>query len=37
MIEVNGKSIETDENGYVKNFSDWNPEIAGAIAAKEGL
>ena len=37
MIEVNGKSIETDENGYLKNFSDCNPETAAAIAAKEGL
>jgi len=28
-IEVGGKVLETDEEGYLKNLSDWSPEVAG--------
>ena len=31
-IEVNGQSIETDEEGYLANRTDWNEEIATAMA-----
>jgi len=31
-IEVSGKSIETDEEGYLDNRDDWNKEIAEAMA-----
>ena len=37
MIEVNGKTIETDETGYLKNFLDWNADVAAKIAETEGL
>lgn len=36
-IEVNGKSFETDEEGYLVNLSDWNEEIAQHIAATENV
>lgn len=32
-IEVNGKSLETDEEGYLENLSEWEPEVATAMAA----
>jgi len=31
-IEVAGKSIEVDEEGYLTNREDWNTEIAEAMA-----
>ncbi|UCH52959.1 MAG: TusE/DsrC/DsvC family sulfur relay protein [Pseudomonadota bacterium] len=31
-IEVNGKSFETDEEGYLVNRSDWNEDVAKAMA-----
>ena len=27
-IEVNGQSIETDEEGYLVNRTDWNEDVA---------
>ena len=33
-IEVGGKSVEVDEEGYLMDRSDWNEEIA-AVMAKE--
>ena len=36
-IEVNGKTIETNENGYLLNHEDWNEDVAKAIAAGEGI
>lgn len=35
--EVNGKSIETDANGFLKNTEDWDKSVAEHIAANEGL
>ena len=35
--EVNGKTIETDANGYLSNAEDWNEDVAKAIAAADGL
>ena len=37
MIEVNGKSYETDEEGYLVNLADWNKDIADAIAKSENV
>jgi len=31
-IEVNGQCLETDEEGYLVNISDWTPEVADAMA-----
>ena len=31
-IEVNGKTLETDEEGYLANLADWETEVATAMA-----
>jgi tRNA 2-thiouridine synthesizing protein E len=36
-IEVNGKTIETDEEGYLVNLSDWNEDVAKVLAESENL
>ena len=34
-LEVNGKSIETDENGNLTDPHAWNEDVARALAAKK--
>jgi tRNA 2-thiouridine synthesizing protein E len=36
-IEVDGKSYETDEEGYLVNLADWNKDIANYIAKTESV
>jgi TusE/DsrC/DsvC family sulfur relay protein len=36
-LEVDGKTIETDEEGYLENRSEWDMDIAKAIAVSENL
>jgi len=36
-IEVGGKTLETDEEGYLVNLSDWNEDVAQKLAEGEGL
>lgn len=36
-LEVGGKTIETDEEGYLVNRDDWSDDVAKAIAVAEGL
>ena len=36
-IEVNGKSIEIDENGNLTDPSTWDEDVAKALAAKDGI
>ncbi len=36
-IEVNGKSYETDEEGYLVDLADWSEEVANHIAAVENV
>jgi len=31
-IEVNGKDLPTDEEGYLSNLGDWEPEVAVTMA-----
>jgi tRNA 2-thiouridine synthesizing protein E len=31
-IEVSGKVLETDEEGYLANLSDWEPDVAEIMA-----
>jgi TusE/DsrC/DsvC family sulfur relay protein len=31
-IEANGKMYETDEEGYLANLSDWDPDVADVMA-----
>lgn len=36
-IELIGKQIELDEDGHLKNLSDWSEELAVELAKKEGI
>jgi tRNA 2-thiouridine synthesizing protein E len=36
-IEVNGKSYETDEEGYLVNLADWNEDVGAVLAQSEGV
>ncbi len=31
-IEFNGKVLDTDEEGYISNLSEWEPDVAEAMA-----
>ncbi len=35
--EVNGQTVECDEEGYITNLSEWSKELAEIIAKKEDL
>jgi len=35
MVEVAGKSIEVDEEGYLTNLADWNKDVADYLAKEE--
>lgn len=34
-MEMAGKKIEVDEDGYLVNLDDWSEEVANALAASE--
>jgi tRNA 2-thiouridine synthesizing protein E len=36
-IEANGKSLKTDEEGYLINLVDWEPAVAEAMATEDDL
>ncbi|ABI57004.1 TusE/DsrC/DsvC family sulfur relay protein [Alkalilimnicola ehrlichii MLHE-1] len=36
-IEVNGTTIETDEEGYLTNLEEWSPELAELMAQEDDL
>lgn len=36
-IEINGKSVDTDEEGYILDLSQWDEDIAGVLAKEEGI
>ena len=36
-IDCNGKALETDEEGYLVNLSDWNHEVADFLAQSENI
>ncbi|EDN67957.1 DsrC-like protein [Beggiatoa sp. PS] len=36
-LEVNGKTVETDPQGYLVNLSDWSTDLANTLAEKEGF
>ena len=36
-IEINGATVETDEEGYLVNLADWNEDIAKEIAKSENV
>jgi len=35
--EVNGRTLEATENGFLVNQDDWDKDVAQAIAAADGL
>lgn len=37
IIEVGGKNIELDEEGYLTNLADWNEEVAKVLAEQDNL
>ena len=37
MLMFNGKQIETDAQGYLKNIEDWSEELAVVLAAQEHI
>jgi TusE/DsrC/DsvC family sulfur relay protein len=36
-FELNGKTFETDEEGYLQNLSDWSEEVANFMAKQENV
>lgn len=36
-IDVGGKSLETDEEGYLTNLSDWEPGVAEIMSKEDDL
>lgn len=36
-LEVNGKTVETTDNGYLVNAEDWTEEIGAAVAVADEL
>ena len=36
-IEVNGKTVATDDNGNLINYQEWDKDVALALAAREGI
>jgi tRNA 2-thiouridine synthesizing protein E len=37
QFEVNGKIIETDEQGYLLDLEDWSEDFARALAQHDGI
>lgn len=35
--EVNGTSIETDDNGYLTDINEWSEDVAKVVAVSEGI
>ena len=36
-IEVNGKTFETDEEGYLANITEWEPGVAEVMSKQDDL
>ena len=36
-IEINGRTIETDDNGNLVNYQDWDRDVAQELAAIEAI
>lgn len=36
-LEYNGRTLETDKEGFLRNMSEWSPELAEFMAGKDDL
>jgi len=36
-IEFNGKTLATDKDGFLRDMSEWTPELAEHMAGQDGL
>ncbi len=36
-MDVNGKAVDVDEEGYLTNIGDWDQEVAGELAKSENV
>ena len=36
-LELNDGSVELDDTGHLKDFSQWSPEVAQALARSDGI
>ncbi|GAB3380646.1 TusE/DsrC/DsvC family sulfur relay protein [Spongiibacter taiwanensis] len=36
-LQVKGRDIPVDKDGFLKNLADWDAEVAEALAASEGI
>jgi len=36
-FEINGKTYETDEDGFLVDLNEWTPEVASYLAEKQNL
>jgi tRNA 2-thiouridine synthesizing protein E len=36
-IEIQGRTVEFGPKGFIREFNDWDPEVAKALAKREGL
>lgn len=37
MLEINGKQLEVDEEGYLANLNDWEKDVAEVMAKEDGI
>ncbi len=36
-LDIDGRKVSLDEDGFLVNYGDWDAEVARAIAKKEGI
>jgi len=37
ILKLENGSVELDNDGYLKDFSQWSPEVACALAERDGI
>lgn len=37
LLEIDGRRIETDAEGYLRRLEDWSPAVAQRLAAEDGI